>query len=452
MKNSSTIVPLIHWTEGMALSQHHFQQSDLRTHQVLAHHLNLISFHHWGIQELRIDPAVLPDGVFRVLSAELAMPDGLAFHYDANSAHPLEIDLNPFKPQSSTESLTVQIAVPSRVAGVSPLRMAVPRFDSIDGEQVNDENTDDNPITIRRLIPRFVLSVGELPARHAGFPIARVHFSDNAFALVNYTPPCFQVEPESHLWAVCAEMAGMMRAKALGLCEKWQSRVGTSLLQETAEMLKPLVTILPTLESLVSSRCVSPASLYENLVRAAGIISQLHLSQVPPNFVPYDHNEIDLCILPLLEYICDCIEHLSLEYVIFPFQQHDGVFSFKLNPAYLGTAKEIFVGVRARRGMASRLVEEWMKDAIVVSDGAIQKVQSQRVTGAARMLVEGEKLTEISPPRETLLFAIQIDPQFIMPAQYLHIFNPSDTLDVRPADIVLYVPKDERPPETVRAA
>lgn len=442
-RNSSTIVPLIHWHDGMALSPHHFQQSDLRTHQMLAHHLNLISFHHWGIQELKIDPSVLPDGIFRVLSAELAMPDGLAFHYDMSSSRPLEVDLTPFKPQSSKEVLTIQIAVPSRVPNISPLRMAVPRFDSVDGEPVKDENTDDNPIVIPRLIPRFILCVGNLPPKHAGFPIAQVKFTDNAFVLTNYTPPCFQVEPESHLWTVCAEMAARIREKALALCEKWQTRVGTSLLRETGDMLKPLVTILPSLEALVSSRCVSPAELYENLMHSAGIISQLHLSRVPPNFVPYDHNDINSCIIPILDYIKECIDHLSLEYAIFPFKKNKEIFSFKLNSVYFGSAKEIFIGVRAPRGVHNKQIETWMNDAVIVSDDAIRKVQTQRVTGAERHLVDGEKLYEMSPPRDITLFSINLDPQFIYPNQYLHIFNPSDNESYRPVDIVLYVPKDE---------
>lgn len=452
MTRSSKIVPLIHWHDGMALSPHHFQQEDLRTNQVLAHHINLISFHHWGVQNLKIDPAVLPGGLFRVLTAELAMSDGLAYHYDANSETVLEVDLNPFKPESSKDLLTIQIAVPARLPGVSPLRMAVPRFESVDGDPVNDENTEDNPVVIRRLMPKFTLCVGQLPAKHAGFPIARVQFMDNAFALAPYTPPCFQIDPHSHLWTACAEAAGLIRTKALTLCEKWQSRVGTSLLQETAEMLKPLVAILPPLEALVQSRCISPESLYENLMRTAGTISQLHLSKVPPAFTPYNHDEIDQSILPILHYISDCIEQLSLSYSIFPFQQHNGIFSFKLNAAYMGQAKELFVGIRAPHGVPSKQIEGWMDEAIIVSDDAIRRVQTQRVTGAARYLVTGDKLMEISPPHEMALFAIRIDPQYIYPGQYLHIFHPSDKEDYRPIDIVLYVPKDEEESTTQSAA
>lgn len=445
-KNRSTISAQIQWHEGMALSPHHFQQSDLRIYQFLAHHLNLISFHHWGIQDLLIDQSVLPEGLYRVISAEIAMRDGLVFDYQLGVDDVLlEIDLKPSKPESSNEILTVNLVVPGRVAGTSPITAAIPRFRSIPGLPVNDENTDDNPIIIQRLLPCLKLHVGNaLPAQHSGFPIAKIKFVDNAFKLVDYTPPCFQVLSDSHLWKYCAEMGRIIREKSQSLSEKWQNRVGTSLLRETADMLKPLVSVLPVIESMISSCSFSPAELYGSLMRTAGQVSQLHLSNVPPFFLPYNHNEIDMCITPIIDYIISCVENLSLEYAILPFKKDGRVFSFKLSSAYFNFDKKLYVGLRAPQGIQVRQIEAWMNDAVVVSNDAIKKVQTQRVTGAKRSLLDGDKLFEMSPPRDVTLFCIEIEQQFIFPDQYLHIFNPSDDEYSRPVDIVLYFSKDEK--------
>lgn len=405
----------------------------------------LVSRYHWGIQDLEIDALALPAGLFRVQNAEVVMPDGLIFHYMAqDSTLPaLELDLRQFKPASSNDLITIQIVLPARLDGISPVRAASPRFKSVDGPSVIDENTDDNPVTIPRLIPCFSLFVGDLlPPKHVGFPIAKVKFVDGSFILSNYTPPCFQINEKSHLWGGCIDVTRKIREKAQALSEKWQNQVGTSLLRETAEMLKPLVAMLPTLESLITSKDVAPFELYDELMESAGFIAQLNLSTVPPRFEKYSHNNVDNCIIPILNYIAQCIEHLSLEYAIFSFKKNDRVFSFKLNAVYYHSSKEIFVGLRAKPGIQARQIEEWMNEAVIVSDDALRKVQHMRVTGAPRQLITGEQLYEMSPPRDISLFSVTLDSQYILPNQYLHIFNPSDTEYFRPMDIVLYVPKD----------
>ncbi|MDR0631519.1 MAG: type VI secretion system baseplate subunit TssK [Holosporales bacterium] len=444
--------PIIHqiqWHDGMALLPHHFQQLDLRLFQLISHNMNLVSRYHWGIQDLEIDALALPDGVFRVQNAEVVMPDGLIFQYTAadQALAPLELDLRQFKPASSRECITVQLIIPARLDGISPIRAASPRFKSIEGPSIIDENTDDNPVAIPRLVPCFSLTTGDVPpAKHVGFPIAKVKFADGAFVLADYTPPCFQISEKSHLWGICIDMTRKIREKAQALSEKWQNQVGTSLLRETADMLRPLVAMLPTLEALITSKDVAPFELYDELMESAGFIAQLNLSTVPPRFAKYNHNNIDECILPILHYITECIEHLSLEYAIFSFKKNDRVFSFKLNAVYFHSNKEIFVGLRAKPGIQPRQIEDWMNQAVIVSDDNLRKVQHMRVTGAPRKLIAGEQLYEMSPPRDISLFSVTLDSQYILPNQYLHIFNPSDTEHFRPVDIVLYVPKDANEP------
>lgn len=439
------IVPQIQWHDGMALLPQHFQQMELRWSQVLAHHIHLASTNHWGVQGLVFDEVTLPDGLLRLLEAELVMPDGLIFHYSARegNAPPAEVDLSAHKPLSSREEISIQIALPARLEGISPLRAASPRFRPLEGVTATDDNTDDNPVEIPRLVPCFQLTVGQhLPPHHVGFPLAKIYFVDGAFKRGDYTPPCFFIEETSHLWTKCRTTTRLVREKALALSEKWQNQMGTSLLRETAEMLKPLVTVLPPLEALIGSQHVGPFELYQTFLDAAGVIAQLDLANVPPRFQRYDHNDIDACLLPVLAYIEQSLERLSTEYAIFPFKKNDKFFSFKLNPSYFAATKELFVGLRAKPGIQAQHIEMWMKDAVIASDEALQKVQTKRITGAPRQLVEGDKLYEMSPPRDVTLFVVELDPQFVFANQYLHIFNPSDTDYDRPADVILYVRKD----------
>lgn len=445
MAGNKAIVPQIQWHDGMALLPHHFQQMELRWSQMLAKHVHLAAANHWGIQGMVFDEVSLPDGLLRLLEADIVMPDGLIVHYSAkNGAQaPLEVDLNAHRKTSSREEILVQIAIPERMEGVSPLHSAEPRYKPLYGVFTTDENTDDHPVEIPRLEPQLKLLVGpRLPANHVGFPIAKIFFSDGAFRRGEYTPPCFHLEDDSPLWTHCRNTVRQIREKALALSEKWQNQMGTSLLRETEEMLKPLVTVLPPLEALLGSQQVGPFELVQTFLDAAGVIAQLDLSNVPPRFLTYDHTNIDGCLLPVLAYIEQSIEHLSTEYSIFTFKKNEKFFSLKLSSAYISSLRELIVGLRAKPGIQVPQIENWMRDAVIASDEALQKVQIKRITGAARKLIEGDQLYELSPPREMTLFSIALDPQFIFANQYLHIFNPSDTHFERPADIVLYLKKE----------
>ncbi|MDR0630540.1 MAG: type VI secretion system baseplate subunit TssK, partial [Holosporales bacterium] len=78
-------IPLnINWHEGMLLSQHHFQQNDLRNFHVLTSQIRLLSANHFGVRHLRTDKVALSDGLYRINELELVFPDGLIFSFFPN--------------------------------------------------------------------------------------------------------------------------------------------------------------------------------------------------------------------------------------------------------------------------------------------------------------------------------------------------------------------------------
>jgi type VI secretion system protein ImpJ len=454
MASQSYIVPTIQWHDGMPLSPHHFQQQNLRDQQVLAHHFSYSSPYHWGIQNLNIDEVTLPSGLFRVQAVDIGMPDGLVYQYNIGEVNslPLECDLTPSKNDIEKDPVAIQLVIPMRVPDISPLLGASPRFKSYEGKEVVDENTNDNPISIPRLVPNFFLHIGAtLPSKFIGFPIAKVGFKDGVFKTMEYTPACFYIEEHAPIIEKCETITRKIREKTQTFSEKWQNQVGSNLLQETADILRPLITLLPTMEVLVSRKFVSPYFLYCELMRAAGVISQLALSRVPQKFAQYCHDSINLSIEPIIEYINECIDRISLEYTILPFAKNDRFFSLKLHALYFNN-EELIVGVKARQGTRQNQVEDWMNEAVIVSDGFLQKVKGSRVLGAARSLINDERLYKMSPPHDVTMFSVKTDKSFVAVGQYLHIFNPSDNDTNRPMDAVLYVPKhDTRTEKSVAA-
>ena len=77
-----TFIPLsINWHEGMLLSQHHFQQNDLRTFQILSFQMDSISHNNYGTKHLVYDKNALNNGIYRIEELEAIFPDGLIISY-----------------------------------------------------------------------------------------------------------------------------------------------------------------------------------------------------------------------------------------------------------------------------------------------------------------------------------------------------------------------------------
>jgi len=439
-----SITPAIQWHEGMMLSPQHFQQSDLRHHEILGHQLGLLSFYHWGMRFLKLDPIVLPDGIIRVLELEALMHDGLIVHYSADMTDipPLEIDLKPYKTGLPGQEITVQLAIPEVIPESSPVIGEFPRYYSVEGHDVKDINLDDNVIKIPRLVPKISLQAGEQPpSRCLAFPLLKVGFVDEAFAITNYVAPCFFVEKETPLWEACANITQRIREKASYLSEKWQNQIGTPMLQETSVLLRPLMMALPGLEMMVHGDIVHPYKLFQKLCETAGLLAPLRLSLLPPVLPVYVHNDINKCFDPVIELINQYLTSIDQSFSSFQFQQKDRLFYLPLHKAYL--QDKLYIGLRAPKGMTENQLEDWLNDSVIASDFAVEGVRGRRITGAERTLLRNEELNELMPSRGVIVFEITPNPDYIKPDQNLNIFNPADHPEKRPTEIVLYVRKSD---------
>jgi type VI secretion system protein ImpJ len=435
------ITPIIQWHEGMMLSPQHFQQNDLRFHQILRHQIETLSYYYWGVHHLKLDPIVLPDGLIRVLELEAVMPDGLIVQYSADKkgSLPLEIDLKSYK-QEINQPIPVMLALPELLSSASLVQGELPRYVSVEGEETKDSNTADNPLRIPRLLPKLFLTIGDTPPpRCVAFPLVKVAFSDEVFVNTNYLAPCFFVEKNTPLWQQLAELVQKIREKATYLCEKLQNQTGTPMLQETASLLRSLIGGLPGFEVMVHGDPIHPYRLYLKLCDMVGHLAALRLSQVPPVLPPYQHNDMVSCFSMVLELLNKYIQSIDVSFAAIPFNQKDRLFYLRMENAYL--EEKLYLGVRAPRGMMEAQVEEWANDAIIACDSAVELVRERRITGAERAILENEDLYDLMPSRGVVVFQIKPSPEFVQAGQNLNIFNPADTLERRPLEVTLYVRK-----------
>ncbi len=443
MTSHLPLVPAIQWYEGMLLSPQHFQQLDMRWQQILSHHISHLSPYHWGILSLKFDPVTLPTGILRVLELKALMPDGLLVEFIAKPDGPqLELDLTSNKEllhhPKSPHSGTIHFCVPDYTLGSSPVVGDWPRYDSIEGAEIADDNVHDNVIQIPRLLPKLSLHIGEVPpSRFVSFPIAHISILEDTYVLSSFMPACFYVSQLSSLGEKVGQLMRKFREKAAYLSEKWQTLIGTPLLSESSAQLRPLVQCLPLMEPLILSGKAHPSQIHGALCQVAGLLSALRLGQIPPLFQPYNHNDILGSTNPLIEWCNTILDSLEKAYSLILFTQRDQAFSVMLQEEIF--TKKLLIGIKAPSGMSENELEDWMKDAIIVSESLLESVRVRRITGAPRKMITESELYDLMPGRGVLIFKLKTDNAFLKAGERLVVFNPADTPAKRPSEILLYL-------------
>ncbi|MBW8309811.1 MAG: type VI secretion system baseplate subunit TssK [Candidatus Paracaedibacteraceae bacterium] len=443
MSQDLPLVPAIQWYEGMLLSPQHFQQLELRSHQILTAHLKNLSPHHWGIIDLEFDSITLPTGLLRINHVKVIMPDGLIVDYTAKpEALQLQLDLSPFQDALMDHPCTVYLCIPEMIQGSSPITGEWPRYIATEGDDVLDYNAADNVIHMPRLQPKLSLIVADAPpARYTSIPIAKLDYSDEVYSLAPYMAPCFTIPSRSPLGEKCAKMLRRFREKAAFLSEKWQTQIGTPLVGETSAQLKPIVESLPLLEPLLHAGKAHPEEIHRTLCMVAGKMSTLRLGQIPPVFPSYNHNEILNSCLPLLEWSTMIAESLEKAFSVVLFGHQENYFSVKLQPEIL--TQRLMIGLKGSSTLTERELIDWMKDAIIVSESMLESVRVRRIVGAPRQVMDNSEINDLMPGRDIVMFGIKTDNAFVSANERLYIFNPADIPEKRPSEAVLYLRHSE---------
>ena len=66
------------WTEGLLVSQHHFQQQDQYVEALVRDRIRAVSHYDWGISELKLDERGFAAGQFRIQRFSAIWPDGVS--------------------------------------------------------------------------------------------------------------------------------------------------------------------------------------------------------------------------------------------------------------------------------------------------------------------------------------------------------------------------------------
>ena len=193
----------IQWHEGLLLTPQHFQQLALRQEALLQYVAGGVAPFGWGARYFKIDQASLVGGTLRVIEVEAVMPDGLVVSLGSRRGEELRVDLTPHAERMKERAVAVHLAVAAREAD-SLTRGDLARYDSVEGDPVADESTGEGQLRIQRLRPRLTLLVGDAPPKkYVSFPLVKVAYKDESFALTDFIAPTLSVPRQSPLGVMC---------------------------------------------------------------------------------------------------------------------------------------------------------------------------------------------------------------------------------------------------------
>ena len=434
----ATLIPLsINWHEGMLLSQHHFQQNDSRIFRVSSFQMNSVSRNNYGIIHLEYDKNALNNGVYKIEELEAIFQDGLIISYYPklqNGLKPIEIILDNCIVNNN--NILIYLAITKYSQELSPVVSKNPRFYELETESVKDYNLETNEISIPRLFPNaFLHSEEALPESCIGFPICLINVSAGIYSVSNWTPPCLYIDKNSKIYNLCIELIKLLKDK-LTITENDF---------DIQRILFNIKLILPTLEAIIYSNNLKPYDLYIELTRVLGAVSIIKQEEIPQSVTPYNHNDIDSCILSLIKSIHEYIAYIDKDYTILHFNKRDRFFYKYLTSNDINSFKnnKIYIGIKGEKLKTINDIELWLKESIIVSDFALDQVRTKRIQGASRNLLDKNIASKLMPSSGAVLFEIDLDKKYIQEEQNLHIFNPGNSSNFTPTDIILYLPKNE---------
>lgn len=431
----------IQWHEGMLLLPQHFQQNDIRQRQLTTFHVSLISPYHWGLRQLEIETSLLINGILQITDLEAVLPDGLVISHHASEGEFVETDLTQYQDILEKSPQLVYLAVRTYVNGAANALGKDARYVSKEGDAVVDENTGQGEIRIPRLVPNVTLFIGKKPpSTYTFFPIMRIGFESNAYVKKVFVPPILKVRKDSSLGKLCTQISSRIREKVAYLSERMLNRVEGYMTNEAENAIRALSTSLIPFEAMLNSQSAHPFQLYISLCGLAGHVSGLHPAQMPPSFDPYDHDDLETTYNRVTDFIFLMIDRIQEGYAVVPFEKSGRDFILKLRKEWI--SDRYILGAKAPVEMSMSELSQWVKDCVIVTDSSVTSSMDNRVLGLERKIISADERLQLVPANGVILFEAKMDPHFVKPDEFLHVFNVSDTDDKRPIEVVMYVPKD----------
>lgn len=429
------------WSEGLFLTQHHFQQFDAWHESDRDFQRRATIPFAWGASHLVIDTEAVANRHFAVTEFEGIFPDGTSVRAPAIDDPPPSRSFDEFF-KATAKVLSVYVGLPRLRPGSPGTRMededtrTPTRFQRA-FTTVPDENTGENerevPYAQKRLV---VLFSGEELEGYDTLKVAEIDRNPEGVAQLrlSYIPPILAVAASSYLTGQLRGILETASAKSESLAEQVRQRTPDLTEFSTTDLpnflkLHTINAYIPGLAHRHSYPRIHPVHLFEHLAQFAGHLCSFKVGAHPRDLPGYRHDDLESSFVPLIATLRELLEAVvEAHFVKVPMQrvsesQFDGIIA----DVGLCDSADFYLGVQASVS-ESQLASEFPKHAKVISPDKMPRLVGGNLPGANLIFVQ---LPPASIPRRAGMVYFKIDQrgdrwEFIRKAGQIAVYAPPD--------------------------
>ncbi|MEW5702028.1 MAG: type VI secretion system baseplate subunit TssK [Candidatus Zixiibacteriota bacterium] len=427
------------WSEGLFLTQHHFQQFDAYLTGDRAFQLRALSGFGWGTAHMVVDAEAIANRLFTITEFEGIMPDGTTVRAPAVDDPPPSRSFEAhFAPTERV--LSVYLGLPRLRPGAPGVRMGseethtparYQRAFSTVADEVTGENEREIAYAKKRIV---VLFSGE---DHEGFDlikIAEVERNPEGVPQLrpSYVPPALAVSASPWLSAQLRGVVETASAKSQSLADQVRQRTPTLTEFSTTDMpnflkLHTINAYIPLLAHAHQYPRLHPSALYQLLAQCAGHLCTFQVGAHPRDLPGYRHDDLEGTFRPLIGRLRELLEAVvEARFVRIPLTRVDvSRLEGTIPDPALFTTSDFYIGVSGDVS-ESRLAGEFPKHAKIVSPDKIATLIGKNLPGVNLIFMQ---LPPAAIPRRAGVVYFRLDPrgdrwEFIKKAGQIAIYAP----------------------------
>jgi type VI secretion system protein ImpJ len=376
------------WTEGLFVTQHHFQQLDRYHESLLNERIRSLAGYDWGLTEIDVDERSLASNQLRITRLSGVLPDGTLLRCaegkrDAIQPRSFAAEFTPQLPTLDVYVALVQEADGAANIDLDGTTAQVARFGRVQ-EKVADANTGSGEQTLDCARPLVrVLFGDEVKGLFDAIRIAQLVRSPQGAVQLKAThvPPVLRIRASSYLMNQLRGILTIMTARQRALAQARRQRSAGAVEVDPSDMLRFLFLDLlnasiPQFAHLVDAGHAHPEQAYMMLGSLIGRLCSFTDEADPSAIPPFIFLELGSVFEPMFNLVLNLLNTIiSDRYNELPLQRRDdGVYVAKASAQEI-MQSQFFLAVSGTlpEAQVRERLPKLMKVASVNQIGAILK-------------------------------------------------------------------------------
>lgn len=425
------------WSEGLFLTQHHFQQWDRYHEKDLTFQLRSLVPFAWGVSRLAVDREAVANKLLTLQELEGILPDGSALRIPSIDAPPETRSLEKaFAP--GLDVLSVYLGVPILRPGSPGVKLnESPKETRYSRQFVNlpDEVTGEGEREISYAKKELkILVTGDNLEGYDYLKIAEVERAATGALQLReaYVPPALSLLASPTLVNMARGLLELLAAKSNALSDKVRQRTPQMTEFSTTDFPNFLLLLtvnshIPLLAHFYNQPEAHPLDFYLQLIRLAGELSTFNVGAQPRSLPPYRHEELGELFYELDKKIRQLLEVVvSDRYTAIALvRKDDTLYEGAIADLELLQSAQFYLGVSAEIP-ESRLIAEFPLQAKIISPDKMSRLVGGNLPGVALNFVP---LPPAVIPRKAGLVYFRLDAKgdrwdFVKEARAISIYAP----------------------------